>query len=170
LAGLWLGFVGWFIIGSATLEAQRSQAEGLGGLTVAEVMTGEPTVLADWWTVDQVLAGLSPDPGAVGQTYAVVDFAGQATGALTRRDLDRVSVAVRAEVRVRDLVRSRRIRPLLVRPETRLSDVARVLRQHAGIAVVVAQDNHPIGVVTIDNLTRATRSAEPSIVGLAHST
>jgi Zn-dependent protease len=168
LAGLWLGFVGCFIVGSATVEARASQAEGLAGLAVSDVMTGAPIVLADWWTVEQVLAGLSPDPGAAGQIYPLVDFGGQATGALTRHDLDRVPVAVRADTRIRDIVRARRIQPLVIQPGTKLSDVALVLRQHAGIAVVVDHDNHPLGIVTTDDLTRAARSAKPVVLGFRH--
>jgi len=165
LAGLWLGFIGWFILASATVEQRASQAEGLTGLTVGDVMTGQPTVLAEWWTVEQALAGLPPDPGAAGQIYPLVDFAGQATGALTRRDLDRVPIAVRADTRVRDIVRGRRIHPLMIRPDVKLSDVALVLRQHAGIAVVIDDDQHPVGIVTIDDLAQAARSAGRIIAG-----
>ena len=38
LTGLWLGFVGWFILGSATVEGYVSQAEGLNGVTVGDTM------------------------------------------------------------------------------------------------------------------------------------
>jgi Zn-dependent protease len=165
LAGLWLGFVGWFIVGSATLEAHVSQAVGLTGLTVRDVMTSEPTVLADWWTVEQVIAGLPPGPGEAGQIYPLVDFAGQATSALTRRELDRVPVNVRIDTRIRDIVRRRRIRPLLVRPDARLSDVSLALRQHAGIAVVVDDDKRPLGVVSSDNLKMAARSVKAVTAG-----
>jgi len=154
LAGLWLGFVGWFIVGSATIEARASQAEGFADLTAGEVMAGQPTVLAEWWTVEQVLAGLSPDPAASGQIYPLVNFAGQATGALTRGDLDRVPLDIRADKRIRDIVRGRRSQPLMIRRGAKLSDVALVLRQHAGLAVVVDDDNHPIGTVTTNELKR----------------
>jgi hypothetical protein len=82
----------------------------------------------------------------------LVDFAGQATGALRRTDLDRVPVGVRSDKRIRDVVRERRIRPLLIRPEAKLRDVALLLRQHAGLAVVVDDASRPIGIVTTDDL------------------
>jgi len=160
-AGVWLGFVGWFIVGSATLEARVSQAVGLAGLRVSDVMNGQPTVLAEWWTVEQVLNGLAPDSADAAQIYPLVDFAGSAAGAVTRHDLDQVPAGVRADTRARDIVRTRRIRPLVVRPETMLSDVALPLRQHAGIAIVVDDENHPIGTVTTRDLTRP-----PGSVGL----
>ena len=160
LASLWLGFVGWFIVGSATIEARASQAEGLTGLTVSDVMTAQPSVLADWWTVEQVLAGLSPDPGAAGQIYPLADFAGRATGGLTRRDLDRVPATARADTRIRDIVRGRRNQPLLVPRDAKLGDVALALHQHAGVAIVVDDEHHPIGVITTNDLTLATRSTD----------
>jgi Zn-dependent protease len=166
LAGLWLGFVGWFIVGSATIEARASQAEGLAGLRVGDVMSGQPTVLADWWTVEQVRTGLAPDSTAAAQVYPLVDFAGQAAGVVTRRDLDQVPIGVRADTRVRDIVRHR-IRPIVVRRETTLSEVALQLRQHAGIAVVVDDDNHPIGTVTTSDLTRPAGSVNHPPLGLA---
>jgi Mg/Co/Ni transporter MgtE len=148
LAGLWLGFVGWFILGSATLEAHVSQAQGFTGLTVRDVMTAQPAVLAEWWTVDQVLAGLAAQSTVAVQIYPLVDFARQATGHVTRSDLDRVPIAVRADTRVRDIARGRRTQPLLIRPDTWLTDVALVIRQHAGVALVVDDDKHPIGIVS----------------------
>jgi Zn-dependent protease len=159
-AGLWLAFIGWFIVGSATVEARTSQAEGLGNLSAGDVMIGEPTMLAEWWTVEQALAGLFPDPAAGGQTYALVDFAGRATGALARRDLDQVPVGDRADKRIRDIVRGRRSQPLMIRPEAPLREVALVLRQHAGVAVVIDNDNRPIGLVTTNELRRSTERQE----------
>jgi Zn-dependent protease/CBS domain-containing protein len=158
-AGLWIAFVGWFIVGAATAEAHIGQAEGLKGLRVGDVMAPSPTAVAEWWTVEQVLAQGSPGY-AVAQAFPVVDFGGQATGALTLRDLQRVPVGRRAETRVRDIVRARRAQPLLVRREDLLTNIALYLRQRGGIAVVVDDENHPIGVLTADDLARAARSVE----------
>jgi Zn-dependent protease/CBS domain-containing protein len=158
-AGLWIAFVGWFIVGAATAEAHVGQAEGLKGLRVGDVMAHSPTVLADWWTVEQVLAQASPDRPA-GQAFALVDFGGQTTGALTLGDLQRVPIGRRAETRMRDIVRARRAQPLVVRREALLTEIALPIRQRRGIAVVVNDENHPIGVLTADDLARAARSVE----------
>ena len=53
-------------------------------------MEPTPTVLAEWWTVEQVLAQAAPDDQPVARAFPLVDFAGQAAGALTVRDLERV--------------------------------------------------------------------------------
>ncbi len=143
VAGLWIAFVGWFIVGAATAEAHVGQAEGLKGLRVGDVVALSPTVLAEWWTVEQVLAQASPDH-AVAQAFPLVDFGGQATGALTLRDLQRVPAGRRAETRIRDIVRTRRLWPLLVRREDLLTEIALPMRQRRGIAVVVDDENHPL--------------------------
>ncbi len=158
-AGLWIAFVGWFIVGAATAEEHAGQAEGLNGLRVGDVMAHSPTVLAEWWTVEQVLAQGSPDH-AVAQAFPLVDFGGQATGALTLGDLQRVPIERRAETRMRDIVRARRVQPLVVRREALLTEIALPMRQRGGIAVVVDDENHPIGVLTADDLARAARTVE----------
>jgi Zn-dependent protease len=159
-AGLWIAFVGWFIVGAATAEQHAGQAEGLKGLHVGDVIAPSQTVLAEWWTVEQVLAQASPDQ-AVAKAFPLADFEGQATGALTLRDLQRVPVGRRAETRLRDIVRARRVQPLLVRREALLTEIALPMRQGGGIAVVVDDANHPVGVLTTDDLARAARSVEP---------
>jgi Zn-dependent protease len=159
LAGLWIAVVGWFIVGAATAEQHAGRAEGLKGVRVDDVMAHSPTVLAEWWTVEQVLAQAAPDH-AVTQAFPLVDFGGQATGALTLRDLQRVPVERRAETRIRDIARARRVQPLVVRREALLTEIAPPMRQHGGIAVVVDDANHPIGILTADDLARAARSVE----------
>jgi Zn-dependent protease/CBS domain-containing protein len=158
-AGLWIAFVGWFIVGAATAEEHAGQAEGLKGLRVDDVIAHSPTVLPEWWTVEQVLAQAPPDDAAA-RAFPLVDFEGRATGALTLRDLQRVPVGRRAETRLRDIVRARRVQPLLVSRKALLTEIALPMRQRGGIAVVVDDENHPIGVLTADDLTRAARSVE----------
>jgi CBS domain-containing protein len=115
--------------------------------------------LAEWWTVEQVLASRPAESADLGGSgvFPLVDFGGQATGALTMRDLQRVPMAQRAEIRLRDLVRGRRVRPMLVRPDSLLSEIALPLRRSGGVAVVVDQINHPVGLLTTAELSRATQ-------------
>jgi hypothetical protein len=157
-AGLWIALVGWFILGGATAEAHLGQTEALTGLHVAEVMQPSPTVLADWWTVEHVLAQVPADP-AVAQSLPLVDFGGHTSGVLALRDLHRVPVSRQAQTRLRDIVRGR-AQPLLLRREALLTEIAVALRQRGGIAVVVDDDSRPVGVLTADDLARAARSVE----------
>jgi Zn-dependent protease/CBS domain-containing protein len=155
--GLWIALVGWFIVGASTAEAQVGQVEGLNGLRVGDVMALSSRVLPEWWTVEQVLAS-SDHAGA--QALPLVDFEGRATGALNLRDLERVPIERRAETRLRDITRARRVQPLLVRRDVPLTEIALPMRQRGGMAVVVDDGGRPIGVLTVDDLARATTSAE----------
>jgi Zn-dependent protease/CBS domain-containing protein len=154
--GLWLAFVGWFIVGASTAEGKAGQVEALKGVSAGEAMEISPTVLADWWTVEQVLAQLPPDHQTP-PVFPLVDFAGQPTGALTRRDLEHVPAVRRVDTRLRDIVRSRP-RPLLLKPDDLLTESAPRLYQRGVVAIVVDENNHPVGVLTADHLARAAQS------------
>ncbi|MDP9094662.1 MAG: site-2 protease family protein [Actinomycetota bacterium] len=157
-AGLWIAIVGWFIVGGATVEGQLAQVEGLRGVHVADVMSLSPPALPEWWTVEQA------DHAALGASdvFPLVDFGGQATGAITLRDLQRVPLAQRGEIRLRDLVRGRRLKPLVIRPESLLTEIALSLRRSGSVAVVVDEINRPIGLLTTADLSRATQLSRSS--------
>jgi Zn-dependent protease/CBS domain-containing protein len=152
--GLWLALIGWFIISGAADERYAAQAERLAGLRAQDVMTATPTVLADWWTIQQLLTQLTPEQAAQ-SVFALIDFAGHATGTIALRDLERVPVHRRDDTRIRDLVGARRIQPLIVAGTANLSDIAMPLQLHGGLAVVVDSDAHPIGILTGADLARA---------------
>ncbi len=152
-AGLWLVLVGWFVIGGANAERQQSAASGLRGLRAEQAMTTTPVAVADWWTVDQFFDRSDAAEFGAGP-FPLVDFGGRASGALTWADLQRVPVERRDETRLRDIVAGRRVPPLLVPPSAELAGIATVLRLHAGVAVVVDDAQHPIGIVTAADLTR----------------
>jgi CBS domain-containing protein len=117
-------------------------------------MTPAPTPVADWWTVDQFFDRVDAAELGTGP-FPLVDFGGRATGALTRHDLQRVALERRDETRLRDLVAARRVPPLLVPPGAQLTSIAAVLRYHGGVAVVVDETQHPVGIVTKADLARA---------------
>jgi len=152
-AGLWLVLVGWFVIGGANAERQQSAVTGLKGIRAEQAMTLAPIAVADWWTVDQFFARVDPEQFGTGP-FPLVDFGGQATGALTRPELERVPAERRDETRLRDIVAGRRVPPLLVPPSAQLASIVAVLRSHAGLAVVVDDAQHPIGIITAADLNR----------------
>jgi hypothetical protein len=70
------------------------------------------------------------------------------------RDLRQVPADARADTRLRDVIRGRRARPLLVTESAPLPFVALALRQHAGVAVVTDARNFPAGIITSQVLAR----------------
>lgn len=155
-AGLWLALIGWFIMSGAASERSAAGMERLRGLHAADVMTTSPTVVAEWWTVAQLLAQLTPEQ-AIQPVLAVVDFGGRANGTVTLRDLERVRTEQRADTRIRELARVRRTGPLMVQPDAALTDIAVPLRLHGGIGIVIDHDSRPIGVITANDLGRAAQ-------------
>ncbi len=114
-----------------------------------EVMALVPTVLPDWWTIDQYRGRAVPAGDAEQPAFPLVDLQGQVTGAIARADLDHVARAETADVRLRDLARrgSRRTMVLATR-ESLLNAMAGPVLQHDAIAVVVNANQHPLGVIT----------------------
>lgn len=156
-AGLWLALIGWFIMSGAATEAESARVDRLRGLRAEDVMTPARVVVAEWWTVQQLLAQLTPDQVAQ-PVFPLVDFGGQASGAVTLADLERVPAEHRADTRIRDV--TRRPRPMVVPHDALLADIVTPMRLHGGIAVVTAAENRPIGVITSTELVRAARLAE----------
>jgi CBS domain-containing protein len=155
LTGLWLAFIGWFIMTSATGERYAARIRGLRGVLAGDAMTAAPVVAHGWWTVQQFLSGLKP--GELAQPgLPVVDFAGQVTGAITLSDLKRASDK---DARIRDIGGNRLLPPLLVRTDDPVEAVVTSLRLHDGLAVVIDEERHPIGLISFAELERA---ASPS--------
>jgi Zn-dependent protease len=153
-AGLWLALIGWFVISGATAEQRHGAVAGLASLHASDAMTPATDVVADWWTLDQFFAA----PGAEREArdvLALVDFGGQATGALTMHDLERVPVPRRDDTRLRDIVRAKHAAPLLVTGEAPLAAVVAAMRAGKGIVVVVDHDRRPIGTITSSDIARA---------------
>ena len=155
--GLWLVLLGWFIINGASTDPAVNQIGRLAGVRADDAMTS-PAPVADWWTVDQYLSQQAGQRDAAAPVLPTMNFAGEATGAITRREIERVPRESRSETRIRDLIRVQRMQALVVPRETSLADIAGRLRLHGGVAVVIDDDKHPLGVITTADLTPMARA------------
>lgn len=151
-AGLWLALVGWFVLSGASAERAAAADEHLADLVAADVMTPVQVVAPTWWTVEQLVAHLSPNRLAAG-VIPTVDLTGRTTGICALADLDTVPATHRGDVTLAALA-ARHAAPVLVTPETSAADIAARIRPRRGIAVVQDMD-HPVGVVTELELGRA---------------
>ena len=155
VTGLWLAFIGWFIVTSANGERYAARIGSLRGLSAGDVMAAAPVVAHGWWTVEQFFSSVETSE-FVQPGLPVVDFGGQVTGAVTLSELKR---APDKDSRIRDLGGTRRP-PLLVRPDDPVEIVVMRLRLHDGLAVVVDEARHPIGLISQTELERASRLAD----------
>lgn len=128
----------------------------VGARRADEVMALAPTALPDWWTIDQYRARVVPVDDAQQPAFPLVDLEGQVTGAIARADLDQVSRTDAADLRLRDLARRVRRRPMvLITRESSVNLVAGPVLLRNAIAVVVNADQHPLGVVTRAEIAHA---------------
>ncbi|KRF32326.1 hypothetical protein ASG94_17795 [Nocardioides sp. Soil805] len=150
--GLWLLLIGWFIISGANAERTAAGDTHLSGLTAADVMTPVAVPAFSWWTVEQLVAQLSPAHIAAG-IFPVQDLDGRTAGVVTLADLERVPAAQRGIVRI-DALAARHASPLVIDPDIDAAEVAARIRPLDGVAVV-EQAGRPIGLVTTLELSRA---------------
>ena len=100
LGGLWLVFLGWFVIQSAQAEGEVAEASLVRGLgRVGGIMTRDPQVVAPSATIADLLAGAAGAGGGDGKggsdgvrhsTYPVVDDGGRLVGVASRRAAEAV--------------------------------------------------------------------------------
>jgi hypothetical protein len=129
----------------------------VGARRADEIMAPAPTALPDWWTVDQYRARTAPIGDAAQPAFPLVDLQGQVTGAVTRAELDQLPNTDTSVVRLRDVAQRPRHRPMVLVP--RDSPVARLagsVVQRGAIGVVVNADQHPLGVITSDQIIHAS--------------
>ena len=129
----------------------------VGARRADEIMAPVPTAMPDWWTADQYRARTAPVGDADQPAFPLVDLQGQVTGAVTRADLDQLPRTDTSEVRLRDVARRMRRRPMVLIPrDSPVSTLAGSVVQRGAIAVVVNADQHPLGVITSEQITLAS--------------
>ncbi|MHB8589331.1 MAG: site-2 protease family protein [Candidatus Dormibacteraceae bacterium] len=101
LSGLWLIFLGWFLMSAARSEASQVLTRGsLTGLRVDDVMSRDPTVVPGWITVDEFMRSYLP--GQHASAYPLKTFDGALDGLVTLTRLTQVPQEERHVRRVRD--------------------------------------------------------------------
>lgn len=100
LSGLWLIFLGWFLMSAARNEESSVLMRGaLAGLRVGDVMSSNTTVAPGWITVDEFMRRYLPERR---MAYPLVTFDGELDGLVTLNRLAKVPPAERLVRRVRD--------------------------------------------------------------------
>jgi Zn-dependent protease/CBS domain-containing protein len=102
LGGLWLAFVGWFLVGAARAEEQSAVMRGaLTGVRVGEVMTPDPVTAPAGMTVRQFLDDWLPRTRF--SSLPIVNPAGRVDGLVTLRRIREVPPAQWATTRIADI-------------------------------------------------------------------
>lgn len=100
--GLWLIFLGWFLLTAARNEEEQVMMRGaLAGLRVRDAMTPDATVAPGWITVDEFMRSYLPGQRAT--AFPLKTFDGALDGLVTLAQLTQVAPEERQLRRVRDV-------------------------------------------------------------------
>ncbi len=146
--GLWIAFIGWFLVQAAQGEqAQASLRSAFHGLRVSDLMTPHPQSVSPHWTIGQFLQEAASPRGY--SSYPVLDG---------DRPVGLVSVRAAHEAperaTVADVMLAGEEIPTLS-PDTGVFDALEVLQDAPGRAVVLDEDGRLAGILSISDVGRA---------------
>ncbi|RXS86875.1 site-2 protease family protein [Streptomyces sp. TM32] len=150
--GLWIVFVGLFIMVVAGAERRRAALHTtLRGVRVAEAMSSPVATGADWLTVQRFI-----DEVAVHSRHSalpLVDFDGRPSGVVQLRRLASVPAASRESLRVREVAI-----PLsqcaVAAPDEPLSTALDRISLRTGARILVVEDGRLVGIATGKDVSR----------------
>jgi Zn-dependent protease/CBS domain-containing protein len=160
---LWFAFIGWFLVGGATAEAQQAVVTGqLRGIRAAQIMTPDPVTVPGSVTVSEFLDNYLFR--AHHQAFPVTDGQGTVTGLVTFNRVKQVPPAERGQTRLADIAC-----PLAdvatAAPDDPVSDLLPRLTACADRRALVFRDGRLAGIVSPSDIARMLdrlRTTRPS--------
>ena len=102
--GLWIAFLGWFLLSAAASEEQGSNIRTLlRAVPVSAAMSSPVVTLPDWVTVQQFLESVAPNHSFT--TYPIHEQSGKLTGVVRLSELVRLPAGERASKHLIDVAR-----------------------------------------------------------------
>lgn len=157
LGGLWLVFLGWFLLSASRNEEMQVMVQhALHDLHVRDVMTASPATLPASMTVDRVLDDFILSHRW--SSFPVVEADGRVDGLLTLAHIKSIPRADRATT-------SARIAATPIADVTTASpdDLLLPVLQRAALQdgrVLVMRDGHLVGIITPTDVMRAVQAAQ----------
>jgi len=162
IGGLWLVFIGWFLMTAARRSTIQSELEHtLGAIRADEVMNTEPPTVQASDTVAALIAGPVLHQG---RRYLLVEEPGQPAGLITLHEIKRVPAAERETTRARDIMLPAE-RIVTVAPDATLWEVLRRMGHENVNQVPVMTGDRLVGVISREQLVGIIKNQSE----LAHS-
>jgi Zn-dependent protease len=151
LGGVWLIFIGLFVMSAARNEEAHVMVNGaLAGLHVSDVMSRDPILFPGWITVDEFMRTYVPTQRAA--FYPIKTFEGAPDGVVTLARLAEVPQEFRRTTRVRDVGVGLDQVPHAAPGEPLAAIVNRFLSSDG--LVLVLDGGRLVGLVTPTDITR----------------
>ena len=152
VSGIWLAFVGWFLLSAgAAEEAGSTVRTALRAVPVSAAMTSPVVTLPDWVTVQTFLESVAPNHSFT--TYPVHDSAGDLTGVVRLSDLVRMPTGERAAKHLKDVAH-----PIAGVPVTNpREDLSALIGRIGGaleLRVLVFDGDQLVGIVSPADIAR----------------
>jgi Zn-dependent protease/CBS domain-containing protein len=152
--GIWLVLIGLFLVNAASAEEQQSRlADTLHGIRVRDVMTPNPVTADPQATLDRFITetALSHRFSA----YPLTDADGRLLGMTTLNRIRAVPAQQRASTRLADIACSGEQLPTADPDEPLVSLLGRMTDCADGRAVVLAEGQQVVGIVSPTDISRA---------------
>lgn len=151
-SGIWIAFLGWFLLSAASAEEAGSAVQSLlRSVPVSAAMTSPVVTLPDWVTVEQFLESVAPNHPFT--TYPIHNPGGQLTGVVRLSDLVRIPHAERGTTHLIEVAR-----PIAEIPSTTpREDLAAMIRRIGGALdqrVLVFDGGQLVGIVSPADVAR----------------
>jgi CBS domain-containing protein len=152
LSGIWLAFIGWFLLSAGSQEEAGSAIRTLlRNIPVSAAMSAPVVTLPDWITVQQFLDSVAPNHSFT--TYPVHEPSGKLTGVVRLRDLVRLPAPERAVKKLIDVAR-----PISDVPTSNPREDIVALIQRLGSAldqrVLVFDNDQLVGILSPADIAR----------------
>jgi CBS domain-containing protein len=157
ISGLWLIFLGWFLMSAARSEESQILLRGaLSGLRVGDVMSRDPTTAPGWITVDEFTRSYVPMHRAI--AYPIKTFDGELDGLVTLARLAQVPPEERHVKRVRDVGTGMNEVPK-ASPGEPVTAVLDRFSPADGGQMLVMDGGELVGLLSPGDITRALKAA-----------
>lgn len=152
LNGIWIAFIGWFLLSAAGAEESSSRTRAvLKSVPVSAAMTSGVVSVPDWLTVDQFLRSVAGQHPFT--TYPVHDVGGTLTGVVRLGDLVRASSTGESDRKLREVAR-----PIADIPRTRPDEDLEALLERLGPSldrrVLVFDGGQLVGILSPADVAR----------------
>ena len=156
--GIWLAFIGWFLLSAGTQEEAGTTVRTLlRSIPVSAAMSSPVVTVPDWVTVEQFLESVAPNHSFT--TYPVHEPSGKLTGVVRLRDLVRVPAGERGSKHLIDVAV-----PIASVPMTNPREELIPLMQRLGPGldqrVLVFDDGRLVGILSPADVARVVAARQ----------